>query len=213
MPKPAPKQELMSYLEQLNLPNLAHELEISGLVCGVDEVGRGCLAGDVYAASVCFHDYTNIPSGIKDSKKLTANKRAELYKQIIACADVGVGVASVQEIDKINILQATMLAMQRAIDNLTHKPDFALIDGNKAPTLPIPAKCLIKGDNLSVSIAAASIVAKHLRDAYMQELDKIFPQYGFAKHVGYGTAQHLSSIKQYGATSLHRHSFKPIKNY
>jgi ribonuclease HII len=192
--------------------NLEHELAVAGRVCGVDEVGRGALAGDVYAAAVCFHDYANIPEGIKDSKKLSANKRADLYAKIIACADVGVGIASVKEIDAINILQATMLAMQRAVTQLSQAPNFVLIDGTCAPNIPIPTKTLIKGDNLSISIAAASIVAKYLRDAHMRELDKIFPQYGFAKHVGYGTAQHLAAIKQYGATMLHRHSFKPMKN-
>ncbi len=201
----------MSYFEPHNFPNLEHELAHTGLVCGVDEAGRGALAGDVYAASVCFHDYANIPTGINDSKKLTAVKREELYHKIIFCADVGVGVASSQEIDAINILQATMLAMQRAVAQLSHPPTFALIDGNKVPALAIPAKCLIKGDNLSISIAAASIVAKHLRDAHMRELDMIFPQYGFAQHAGYGTKAHMQALHIHGACAIHRHSFKPMR--
>lgn len=181
-------------------------------VCGVDEVGRGPLAGPVMAAAVIL-DPANIPAGLNDSKKLTAKRREALYDQILEAAIVGVGEASVEEIDEINILQASHLAMVRAIQNLSQQPDFALIDGNLLPkALVIPAEAVIKGDAKSVSISAASIVAKTRRDRLMLSLSQQFPGYGWEKNQGYPTKQHQESIHKLGITPHHRRSFKPIHN-
>ena len=191
-------------------PNFHFEL-VSGhaLVCGIDEAGRGPWAGPVSAAAVIL-DPQNIPSGLNDSKKLNEATREALYPQILASSDVGIGLVSAQEIDEINILQATYLAMQRAIANLKTKPTLALIDGNRAPKLFCLSQTIIGGDAKSLSIAAASIIAKVTRDRMMREHDKTFPVYGFAKHKGYGTTAHMAALTKYGPCTEHRRSFKPI---
>lgn len=176
-------------------------------VCGVDEAGRGPLAGPVCAAAVILPPNTII-DGVNDSKKLTEKKRESLFdvikEQSLAYS---VAWASVEEIEEINILNAAMLAMRRAVEGLTVKADFALIDGNKAPQLDIPAFPIIKGDSLSMSIAAASILAKVSRDRLMYEYDKQFPDYGFAKHKGYGTKLHREKLLELGPCEIHRQSF------
>ena len=180
------------------------------IVCGVDEAGRGPWAGPVCAAAVIL-DQRHIPEGLNDSKKLTQTKREKLFPEIMASADVGVGLVSAQEIDQINILQATYVAMNRAVAALKSKPTLALIDGNRAPKLLCATQTIIGGDAKSLSIAAASIIAKVTRDRLMVELDKTFPAYGFARHKGYGTAAHHAALKQYGACPEHRMSFAPIR--
>jgi len=182
-------------------------------IVGIDEAGRGPLAGPVVAACVILDKSFNI-SGVNDSKKISAKKREELYPQIIKNAiDVSVGIASEKEIDSINILQATFLAMKRALGNLKYKPEQILIDGPYSNIKIIPVENIIKGDSLSLSIAAASIVAKVKRDMLMKEYDLIFPQYGFAKHKGYGTKLHVETLKKYKATPIHRQSFKIVNSY
>ncbi|MGN0690376.1 MAG: ribonuclease HII [Oscillospiraceae bacterium] len=178
------------------------------LLCGVDEAGRGPLAGDVYAAAVIFDSETVI-EGINDSKKLSEKKREALYDEIIAKAKAYcVATASVEEIDRLNILNATYLAMKRAVEGLSITPDLALIDGNRLPPeLPCKAQTLVKGDGTSASIAAASILAKVTRDRYMAELAKKYPQYMFEKHKGYGTKLHTDLILQYGPSEVHRKTF------
>ena len=176
-------------------------------ICGVDEAGRGPLAGPVYAAAVILPEGLVI-EGLNDSKKLTEKKREALFDVIIKQAIAyGIGTASAKEIDEINILQATYLAMKRAIDALQIKADYALIDGNRLPPLDIDAEAIIKGDAKCPSIAAASILAKVSRDRYMYELDALLPQYQFAKHKGYGTALHYECIEKYGISEHHRLSF------
>lgn len=178
------------------------------LVCGVDEAGRGPLAGPVCAAAVILPPNLEI-EGLNDSKKLTDKRRRALYDVITDQAIAyGVAFASEQEIDEINILQATFLAMRRAVEQLAIKPDLALVDGNREPDFgAIPIKTIIKGDSLSASIAAASILAKVTRDRYMEEQDKIYPQYGFALHKGYGTQAHYAALREFGACPLHRRTF------
>ena len=177
-------------------------------VIGVDEAGRGPLAGPVAAAAVWLpqdQDWT----GLNDSKQLTHTQREIFYTRIMACADVGIGMASVTEIDEINILQATFLAMQRAIAALKYTPDFVLVDGNrKIKALTIPQQTIVKGDSISLSIAAASVIAKVTRDRIMVELGQHFPDYGFAQHKGYGTLAHRRILGRLGATEQHRRSFK-----
>ena len=178
------------------------------LLCGVDEAGRGPLAGPVYAAAVVF-DPNNIPQGLNDSKKLTEKKREALFDQICEQAlSFGIATATVEEIEQYNILQATFLAMRRAVEQLTVTPNLVLIDGNRIPEgLPSPAQFVIKGDALSASIAAASILAKVSRDRFMLELDKQYPQYEFSKHKGYGTALHYERLAEHGISPIHRRSF------
>ncbi len=177
------------------------------LLCGVDEAGRGPLAGDVYAAAVILHP-ERLPIGLNDSKKLTEKKREQLFPQIQEMAlAYCVATASVAEIEQYNILGATMLAMQRAVAGLTRQPDYVLIDGNRLPELSVPAETVVKGDATSACIAAASILAKVSRDHKLLELDAQYPQYGFAKHKGYGTKAHREAILQYGACPVHRPSF------
>jgi len=180
------------------------------IICGIDEAGRGPWAGPVCAAAVIL-DQRNIPQGLNDSKKLSEAKRDHLFPLIIATAEVGIGLASAQEIDEINILQATYLAMGRAIEALKSRPTLALIDGNRAPKLFCATQTIIGGDAKSLSIAAASIIAKVTRDRLMIEMDKAFPAYGFAKHKGYGTAFHASALAQHGPCTEHRFSFAPIR--
>ena len=184
-------------------------------VCGVDEAGRGPLVGAVVAGAVVL-DPSNPIEGLKDSKKLTPAKREFLYEKIIEKAKAwGVGEASPAEIDEINILQATMLAMRRAIEDLTTRlgawPDKALIDGNRCPELPIAAEAIVKGDAKEPAISAASIVAKVTRDRQMMALHDLHPEYGFAQHMGYPTEAHFAALKQYGACDQHRRSFSPVR--
>ena len=176
-------------------------------VCGVDEAGRGPLAGPVCAAAVILPAGLVI-DGLNDSKKLTDKKRRELFDVITQNAvSYGIAMVSEREIDEINILQATFLAMQRAIDKLDVRPDLALIDGNRAKDFGLPVRTIVKGDSLSASIAAASILAKVTRDRLMEELDETYPQYGFAVHKGYGTKRHYEALREYGPCGIHRQTF------
>lgn len=181
------------------------------IICGVDEAGRGPLAGPVCAAAVILPDECEI-KGLNDSKKLTEKKREELFPIIKEKAIAySVAFASVEEIEEVNILEATFLAMNRAIEGLNIKPNFALIDGNRLPKgIKIPAATVIKGDSLSMSIAAASVLAKVSRDRLMLEYDEKYPEYNFKKHKGYGTKEHTDLIKQFGPSEIHRISF--LKN-
>ena len=181
-------------------------------IAGVDEVGRGPLCGPVTAAAVILNP-DDIPEGLNDSKKMTAKKRDALYDEILAKADCCIAHATVQEIDEINILRASHLAMTRAIAGLTKAPDHILIDGNMIPRgLTTSAQAVVKGDGRSLSIAAASIIAKVARDRIMGDLAIEFPGYGWEKNAGYGTKQHLEALRALGVTPHHRRSFKPIHN-
>ena len=181
-----------------------------GLVAGGDEAGRGPLAGPVVAAAVILDARAPI-AGLADSKKLTALKREKLYDEICAKAlCCSIAVATVQEVDALNILQATMLAMQRAVNGLRLKPVCVLVDGNRLPQIDVPAEAIVKGDALVPVISAASILAKVHRDRWCAEIDRIYPQYGFAAHKGYGTAVHLSALQAFGACDEHRRSFAPV---
>ncbi len=200
------------------MPDLFHEIaagwQDGKIICGVDEVGRGPLAGPVVAAAAI------LPAGglppelagqIKDSKQLTARQREALFPPLTTCCHYAVAEASVAEIDRLNILWATMLAMQRAVAGLPVMPDMALIDGNRCPALPCPALAIVKGDAQSLSIAVAAIIAKVTRDRIMARLDQEFPGYGWADNAGYGTAQHLAALQKNGATPWHRDSFAPVR--
>ena len=177
------------------------------LICGVDEAGRGPLAGPVCAAAVILPPGLEIP-GLNDSKKLTDKKRRELYDIIIEQAvSYGIAFASEQEIDEINILQATFLAMERAMQKLSPQPELALIDGNRTKDFGLPVRTIVKGDSLSASIAAASILAKVTRDRLMEEYDAQYPQYGFAVHKGYGTKRHYETLREFGPSPIHRKTF------
>ncbi len=193
------------------MPDFAFENEYYAkgykFVCGIDEAGRGPLSGPVVAAACILPIDISIPE-LNDSKKLTEKKRERLFDIITERAiGYGIGMASPQEIDEINILNATMLAMRRALESLNPKADFALIDGNIARDFSIPTRTVIKGDSLSASIAAASILAKVTRDRLCLEDAKKYPQYNFAKHKGYSTREHMDAIRQYGPCEIHRKSF------
>ncbi len=191
-------------------PNYVFESASPQPVCGVDEVGRGPWAGPVVTAAVIL-DPANIPTGLNDSKKLTAARREGLFEKINASAHVAIGMASVEEIDRINILQATFLAMRRAVEALDVPPAFALIDGNKIPpALVCDARAIVKGDSRSVSIAAASIIAKVTRDRLMCDLSATYPGYAWETNMGYGTKAHQEGLARLGVTPHHRRSFKPI---
>ena len=177
------------------------------VVCGIDEAGRGPLAGPVCAAAVILPDGCII-DGVNDSKKLTEKKREQLFDVIKETAVAYfIATADEKEIDEINILKATYLAMNRAFQGLKVKPDIALVDGNRDPGLGIPTRTIVKGDANSMSIAAASILAKVTRDRLMREYDKVMPEYGFASNKGYGSAAHIEALQQYGPTPIHRRSF------
>lgn len=200
------------------MPNLDHETRVlahlghGAVIAGVDEVGRGPWAGPVTACAVIL-DPINIPDGLNDSKKLSAARREKLARDILASAEVSIAHATVQEIDRLNILQASLLAMRRAIEGLPRTARFALIDGNKIPAdLACPAEAIVKGDSKSCSIAAASIVAKVTRDEIMVALAQQFPGYGWEKNAGYGTKLHQEGLRNFGVTPHHRRSFKPIHN-
>ena len=191
--------------EQVALP-----WDVPGLVAGVDEAGRGPLAGPVVAAAVILDDLKPIP-GLADSKTLSARQRERLSEAIHARAlCFSVAQASVEEIDQLNILQATLLAMRRAVMGLRLKPNKVLVDGNRLPTLEIMAEAVVQGDRKVPAISAASILAKVARDRWCLEIDAEYPAYGFAAHKGYGTAQHLEALKRHGATPWHRRSFSPV---
>ena len=182
----------------------------AGLVCGIDEAGRGPLAGPVVAAAVILDPARPIP-GLNDSKKLSEKKRLVLAEMIRERAIAwAVAEASVEEIDRINILQASLLAMQRAVAGLAIRPTSALVDGNRCPKLDIPAEAIIQGDGKIASIAAASILAKTVRDAGMRVLHAQYPQYGFDRHMGYPTAAHFKALEEHGASPVHRRSFGPV---
>ena len=184
--------------------------DVPGLMAGVDEAGRGPLAGPVVAAAVIL-DARNPIAGLADSKKLTALRREKLYDEIHAKAlCCSIALASVEEIDRLNILQATLLAMKRAVEGLRLKPNKVLVDGNRLPTLAIRAEAIVKGDALVPAISAASILAKVYRDRWCVEFDLQYPQYGFAGHKGYGTAEHLAALRLHGACPQHRRSFAPV---
>ena len=184
--------------------------DVPGLVAGVDEAGRGPLAGPVVAAAVILDDLKPIP-GLADSKTLSARHRERLSEAIHARAlCFSVAHASVEEIDQLNILQATLLAMRRAVMGLRLKPHKVLVDGNRLPTLDIMAEAVVQGDRKVPAISAASILAKVARDRWCLEIDAEYPLYGFAAHKGYGTAQHLAALQRHGATPWHRRSFSPV---
>ena len=182
-------------------------------ICGIDEAGRGCLAGPVVSAAVII-DKNKIPSGVKDSKQLTELKRKEFYKIIlISAVSYSIGIASNAEIDKINILKAAMLSMERAFNGLSVKPDVVIIDGPYAPSelsniSNLKVIPVIKGDDRVKVVSCASVVAKVFRDALMSEIDEKYPEYGFKKHKGYPTAEHKENIKKYGLTEIHRKTFR-----
>lgn len=181
-----------------------------GLIAGVDEAGRGPLAGPVVAAAVILDDLNPI-QGLADSKKLTALRREKLYDEIRAKAlCCSIAEASVEEIDTLNILQATLLAMRRAVEGLRLKPAKVLVDGNRLPVLDVLAEAIVKGDATVPAISAASILAKVHRDRWCAEYDREFPQYGFAAHKGYGTAEHLAALRAHGACPQHRKTFAPV---
>ncbi len=197
-------------------PDYSYETEAfaqgARIIAGVDEVGRGPLAGPVTAAAVVL-DAANIPDGLNDSKKLTERRRLALYDAIAASAEVCIAHASVEEIDQLNILRASHLAMERAIAGLPRRPDMALIDGNMIPRgLTIPARAIIKGDALSVSISAASIMAKICRDYVMRDLAQHYPGYGWETNAGYPSKSHKEALQNLGVTPHHRRSFRPVHN-
>jgi ribonuclease HII len=184
--------------------------DMPGLVAGVDEAGRGPLAGPVVAAAVILDDLRPI-KGLADSKKLTARQRDRLYDEIRAHAlCCSIGEASVEEIDRLNILQATLLAMQRAVAGLRLKPVKVLVDGNRLPVLDVMAEAIVQGDATVPAISAASILAKVHRDRWCEDIDAQYPLYGFASHKGYGTAVHMQALREHGPTPWHRRSFSPV---
>ncbi len=193
-------------MDWLEYENIAYEKGYEK-ICGVDEAGRGPLSGPVCAAAVILPK-GKIIEGVNDSKKLSEKKREQLFEVIKKeAAAYSIGWASVEEIESINILNAAMLAMKRAVEGLKTAPDFVYIDGNKTPDLEIPCEAIVKGDAKSMSVAAASILAKVSRDRLMQEYAKQYPEYGFEKHKGYGTKLHNEAILKYGPTPIHRMSF------
>ncbi len=196
-------------------PDMAEELlchsEGFARVCGIDEAGRGPLAGPVVAAAVILPEGYELP-GLNDSKKLTARKREALYEALMADKAVQkcIAQATVEEIDELNILRATHLAMRRAAEGLPGGVDFCLIDGLPVPGFPLPSRSIVKGDARCLSIAAASILAKVWRDHYMQELHRQHPEYGFDRHAGYGTKAHMQALREHGVTIHHRRTFAPV---
>ena len=192
------------------MPDYSFEGRHTGPVAGVDEAGRGPLAGPVVAAAVIL-DPACIPEGLNDSKVLTAARRADLCAALLDCARVGVGVASVEEIDELNILWATMLAMTRAVKALDVAPAMVLVDGNRCPKWVWPSQAVVGGDARCLSIAAASIVAKHRRDAMMRDYDAMWPGYGWASNKGYAAPDHRAALKRLGPSPIHRRSFAPVR--
>lgn len=202
----------MAVIKEKTVPDYTYEIAAKSngfhSVCGVDEAGRGPSAGPVFAAAVILPDDRPEIEGINDSKKLSEKKREQLYEVIIEkSVAYSVASASVDEIERYNILNATFLAMKRAVEGLSVAADYAIVDGNRVPPLGIDCGTLVKGDSKSCSVAAASILAKVTRDCYITELDAKYPRYGFAKHKGYGTKAHTDAILKYGPCEIHRPSF------
>lgn len=204
------------------MPDFCLEDKCQGIVCGIDEAGRGPWVGNVVAGAVVIlnhHLSVELLNNLNDSKKLSKKKREYLYQLLREAENdglikIGVGEATPQEIDKYNILQATFMAMRRAVENLNIKPDMALIDGNRTPqNFPTQVQTVIKGDAKSYSISAASIIAKVWRDREMEQLAQKYPYYGFEKNAGYGTKDHIEGLKKYGIIAEHRKSYRPIKEY
>ena len=191
--------------EEKRLNSLGHSL-----VAGVDEAGRGPLAGPVVAGAVILKDF-NFICEINDSKQLSKKKRECAYKEIVKKAIVGIGIVDEKIIDKINIYQATLKAMEMAIANLNIPPDYVIVDGRMKLITKCPVKCIIKGDCKSMSIAAASIIAKVTRDDIMSKYDSEYPQYGFARHKGYGTRRHIQALRKFGPSPIHRFSYQPVR--
>lgn len=206
-------------LPKRSRPDFSLEDQVDGIVCGLDEAGRGPLAGPVVAACVYIPHEVRSESfwaQVNDSKKLTGKKRDELYDLIIAHTHYGIAESSVEEIDDINILQASLLAMSRSLDTMSStfrfRPALALVDGNRKPKLSCQIQTVVKGDSISLSIAAASILAKVTRDRIMKDLCHEFPMYGWRRNAGYGTAEHLRAINDHGVTDHHRRSFAPVRD-
>ena len=199
-----------SSIEQLAACQASLKWDLPGLVAGVDEAGRGPLAGPVVAAAVILDELQPI-RGLADSKTLTALRRERLFDEIRAKAlCCSIAQADVEEIERLNILQATLLAMRRAVDGLRLRPSKVLVDGNRLPMLDVMAEAIVRGDALVPAISAASILAKVHRDRWCLEYDQEFPQYGFARHKGYGTAEHLAALRMHGASPQHRKTFRPV---
>ena len=193
---------------EMNLFELACQQSGYKQIAGIDEAGRGALAGPVIAAAVILPAHCNI-KGLRDSKQLSPKQRAYLFDEIHNVAvSIGIGSADHRVVDRLNVLQATLLAMQKAVEKLTPAPDYLLVDGLDLPEVSIVGEAIPKGDSRSYSIAAASIVAKITRDRLMVELDPIYPNYGFSRHKGYPTSQHRQAIAQFGASDIHRRTFK-----
>jgi len=194
---------------------LFHERKLNNsgysLIAGVDEAGRGPLAGPVVAGACIIKD-VKFTADIDDSKKLSAKKRQIAYEEILTKCIVGIGIVDEKAIDEINIYRATIRAMEEAIANLALKPDYIIVDGRMKLSTKCPLKCIIGGDGLSLSIAAASIIAKVTRDRLMLKYDELYPQYGFARHKGYGTRLHKETLEKHGPSPIHRYSFSPIRN-
>ena len=203
MPK-AHKRQLLLHERKLN--NSGYKL-----IAGVDEAGRGPLAGPVVAGAVKLKDLT-FKEEVDDSKKLSAKKREKAYWEIMEKAFVGIGIVDEKAIDEINIYRASKKAMEIAIANLEIPPDYVIVDGNMKIITKCPLKCIIEGDSKSLSIAAASIIAKVTRDRLMVKYDEIYPQYGFARHKGYGTKFHKEALEKFGPSPIHRFSFRPVKS-
>ncbi|HCE59732.1 MAG TPA: ribonuclease HII [Wolbachia sp.] len=196
----------------MKYPDFALENELPGIIAGVDEVGRGPLAGPVISAAVVFTDRSTVIDGINDSKKLTPKSRQVLYHKITSAAKFGIGMASVEEINSYNILGATKLSMKRALIDLNLDLDYVLVDGNQPPEVKWQVKPVINGDSISISIAAASIIAKVTRDQLMQGLHNKYPQYNWHKNKGYGTKEHINAINLHGITEHHRKNFAPCSS-
>lgn len=197
------------------MPDLELELALGGVVAGVDEAGRGPLAGPVVAAAVVL-DIRCLPervlAGLDDSKRLPPKRREALFALIPSCGHFALGIADVAEIDTINILRASLLAMRRAVDNLGLPIDCAIVDGNQEPDLSCAVRCVVGGDGLSLSVAAASVMAKVTRDRMMAEMARRHPEYGWERNAGYATPEHLAALERHGPTPCHRRSFAPVAN-
>ena len=205
---------MVGTVDPAHRPDLSFERAAGGLVAGVDEAGRGPWAGPVVAAAVVFDEGGPPPplrAGIDDSKRCSPARRAALYPAILACTSAAVGTASVAEIDGTDILRASLLAMRRAVARLDRAPTLALVDGNRAPDLPCPVRTVVGGDRRSLSIAAASIIAKVTRDRLMTRLSGRYPAYGWDRNAGYGTPAHRLALARHGPTPHHRRSFRPIR--
>ena len=196
-------------MPDFSIEDKKRQLDFSN-IAGVDEAGRGPWAGPVYSAIVILNRNC-IPEDINDSKKISEKKRIKLYKEILINHKYGIGSASPDEIDQLNILEATFLSMRRALENLIIKPDYILVDGNLSPNFNIPHESIIKGDSVSMSIAAASIIAKVERDKFMVNIDNEYPEYKWKKNKGYGTKDHQNALNAHGVTKHHRKSFSPIR--